>query len=224
MSFFAGFDASGFPGLNTMAWLRANTNLVWCGFYLGSAPSHPDPGWMPHRQSLEDQGWGLAPIYVGQQIIGPGGHLETANQGTLDGLDAARLMEEAGFPRGCGVWLDLENGLPLTSPESGYVKAWAASVLAWGYNPKVYCSHYMAPAVAALDAVDPDDIWVFKVVTTVAHDAQEPYPATDPAGSGWPQAQMWQLEQNARIGAGAMRLLVDLSSATSANPCAAVSA
>ncbi len=23
-----------------MAWLRANTNLVWCGYYLGPAPSH----------------------------------------------------------------------------------------------------------------------------------------------------------------------------------------
>ena len=84
MTGFAGFDASGFPGLSEMEWLKANTNLAWCGFYLALAPSHPDAGWMPHRAELAAQGWGFAPVFVGQQVTGPGSRHTTAGQGIID--------------------------------------------------------------------------------------------------------------------------------------------
>ena len=71
---FAGFDRSDYPGDQVMSWLKANTNLVWCGYYLGPSPSHAGTTWMTRRAALAAAGWGVAPIYVGQQITGPGSH------------------------------------------------------------------------------------------------------------------------------------------------------
>ena len=36
----AGFDRSEYPGDAEMKWLKANTNLKWCGYYL--VPLHRD--------------------------------------------------------------------------------------------------------------------------------------------------------------------------------------
>lgn len=36
-------------------------------------------------------GWGLVPTYVGQQVIGAGSHIVTADQGKIDAQGAARL-------------------------------------------------------------------------------------------------------------------------------------
>src|ERR1700691_4592878 len=68
------FDRSDYPGDDVMTWLRAHTNLQWCGYYFAPAPSHGDTSWMARRSALVAAGWGIAPIYVGQQITGPGSH------------------------------------------------------------------------------------------------------------------------------------------------------
>src|SRR5580698_7005276 len=96
---FAGFDRSDYPGAAVMAWLLANTNLKWCGFYLAPAPSHPDESWMK-APDADFTGWGLAPIYLGQETTGPGAHKVNAAQGAIDGADACKLMMTAGFGPG----------------------------------------------------------------------------------------------------------------------------
>ena len=108
-----GFDRSQYPGAAKMALLKSSTNLVWCGFYLAPSPSHKDKGWMGQRATLVGQGWGIAPIYVGQQVIPPGSQRPSTAQGTTDGKDAADLAAQAGFAGGTCVYLDLENGPPL---------------------------------------------------------------------------------------------------------------
>jgi hypothetical protein len=67
-----------------MAWLKANTNLVWCGYYLAPAPSHHDTSWMGTRAALAAAGWGVAPVYLGQQITGPGSYNPSLQQGGTD--------------------------------------------------------------------------------------------------------------------------------------------
>ncbi|WP_223879189.1 glycoside hydrolase domain-containing protein [Chitinimonas arctica] len=117
MAYFAGFDTSTFPGVQKMAWLKANTNLVWCGYYLAPAPSHPGTSWMGQRAALQAAGWGIAPVYVGQQLSSqPGSHTVTAAQGTIDGNQAAALLQTDGFGPGRWVYLDLENGAPYQAP------------------------------------------------------------------------------------------------------------
>ena len=59
---FSGFDRSEYPGDAIMAWLKGNTNLAWCGYYLAPAPSHPGTSWMMNRVKLVTDGWGLAHV------------------------------------------------------------------------------------------------------------------------------------------------------------------
>lgn len=217
---FAGFDCSNFPGTAEMAWLKANTNLVWCGYYLGPAPSHASTSWMGQRATLKAANWGIAPVYVGQQINGPGRHNVSAAQGTLDGSDAASLLTADGFPLGTCAFLDLEDGPPFAPPRSAYMAAWADALTAAGFLAGVYCSHAFAADVQQLR---PNvRIWAFKVATTVEH----PFPGVNfpdlhPAGSGYAGASIWQLAQNCRLNLGAAPMvsrLVDLDSATTPDP------
>src|SRR3954464_9451586 len=124
MTGFAGFDSSGYPGDSAVDWLKDHTNLRWCGFYLAPAPSHGNTGWMGKRNRLAAAGWGIAPIYVGQQTIPPGSQHSSAPQGHLDGADAAALAKKAGFPAGTCIFLDLENGKPFPPAQKAYVAAW----------------------------------------------------------------------------------------------------
>jgi glycoside hydrolase-like protein len=217
MAGFAGLDVSAYPGDAKMAWLKSNTNLVWCGFYLANAPSHHDKSWMSRRGTLLAQGWGIAPIYVGQQVTGPGSKKPSAAQGTLDGDDAANLMKAAGFPAGTCVYLDLENGPPLPPKLSAYIGAWVDQVEANKFLAGVYCSHALG---AKIHLLRPSArISVFKVSTTKRHPVPgHNYPDPHPGASGYDGAFIWQLGQNCQIDVNGSPLIVDLDSAVSANP------
>jgi hypothetical protein len=135
----AGFDRSDYPGDTTMAWLKANTNLVWCGYYFGPAPSHSGTSWMGKRANLVAAGWGIAPLYVGEQVIPPGSQDPSATKGTTDGREAVTFMANEGFaPESC-VFLDLEDG-SLPQRLSDYTASWIKAVADGGFQPGVYCS------------------------------------------------------------------------------------
>ncbi|MGO9060024.1 MAG: glycoside hydrolase domain-containing protein [Candidatus Binataceae bacterium] len=102
---------------------------------------------MGQRTALRNAGWGLAPLYVGQQIKGLGSHNVTGPQGTADGQDAAALLNAEGFVAGTCVYLDLEDGPPFASPRTDYVAAWVDAVQAGGFGAGVYCSHGFAADV-----------------------------------------------------------------------------
>lgn len=230
MTVYAGFDMSVFPGAAQMSWLIQNTNLRWCGFYLGPAPSHTDDGWMDQRAALAALGWGLLPIYLGQQTAGPGAHSANPLQGSLDGTDAATLASGAGFPPGTYVYLDVEDGSAPSEDVVGYIHEWAHALVNGGYAPGFYCSHLIADAIAsAVNELNPMPnvrFWPFKVATTAAHAyAGDPrtFSVKDPSGCGFSEAFGWQYEQNAQLqlkGTGSPHptLVVDLSTAQSADP------
>ena len=217
---FAGFDSADFPGADVMAWLKANTNLVWCGYYLAPAPSHRSTSWMGQRAALQSAGWGVAPVYVGQQLKGPGSHVVTGAQGAIDGADAANLLAGEGFPAGSCVYLDLEDGPPFNPPRTDYVAAWVDAVAAAGFLPGVYCSHGFAANVRALRPAI--RIWAYKVPITAQHPVPgTSFPESDPSGCGYPGAHIWQLDQNGVITVAAAQsgsLEVDLDTALTANP------
>jgi len=220
MAGFAGFDTSEFPGTAEMAWLKANTNLAWCGYYLGPAPSHGGTSWMGQRAGLQAAGWGIAPVYVGQQVKGPGRHAVSGPQGILDGKDAIKLLSSDGFAQGTAVYLDLEDGPPFVSPRVEYVEAWVRTIQDAGFQSGVYCSHGFAADVHK--ACPNARIWAFKVDTTDVHTFPGVnFPDSHPAGSGFPGAFIWQLGQNCRLvlpTAPNRSPLVDLDSALTADP------
>jgi hypothetical protein len=212
---FAGFDSLAYPGDAMMQWLKSNTNFSFVGFYLAPAPSRPTSGWMGKRDVLIGQGWGLGPLYVGQQEPGqPGSHDLTAAQGKLDGLDAVHLMSLAGFPQGTVIYLDCEQGGAASSAVKAYVGAWVDNVS--GYTAGIYCSHTTA---ASLLAIRPNvKIWTWNI----KQPAPGPnFPAPAPSGSGVPQATVWQYYQNTNTtfhGAPVPTLKIDLDSASVADP------
>jgi len=120
-NFFAGFDRDIYPGDTVMAAIIQKTNLRWCGFFLAPAPCHTDTSWMTKRAFLQGLGWGLAPLYVGQQLDGPGSHNVTAAQGAIDGQNAATLAAQAGFPNGSIIFLAIQQD-PLKQAEHGFAQ------------------------------------------------------------------------------------------------------
>ena len=65
-----GFDTYAYPGDQAMrAWRQEDgAPYEWVGYYLPSAPCHKGESWSGKRQTLAEMGWGLAVIYVGQQV------------------------------------------------------------------------------------------------------------------------------------------------------------
>src|SRR5690348_2261672 len=63
---YLGFDTNVYPGDRAMEAWRKSGEYTWVGYYL-PAPCHKDDSWSGTRQTLTEQGWGVAVIYVGQQ-------------------------------------------------------------------------------------------------------------------------------------------------------------
>lgn len=105
---------------------------------------------MGFRQWLVDHGWGILPVYVGQQTSGPGSHEVNGSQGMRDGTNAAALASNEGFPKGTSIYVDVEDGSALSRDAAAYLTYWAKGVIAGGHAPAFYCSYRIAPSVAAL--------------------------------------------------------------------------
>jgi hypothetical protein len=63
---YPGFDTNIYPGDRAMHAWRQDSHYEWVGYYL-PAPCHKDDSWSGKRAALDEMGWGLAVIYVGQQ-------------------------------------------------------------------------------------------------------------------------------------------------------------
>ena len=149
---------------------------------------------MEKRSFLVDElGYGTIPLYVGQQITGPGSHIVTPEQGVADGQDMVAVMSRAGYPFGSRGFNDLENGAPMPSNQQGYAQGMGGKVvdLGWLYYG-LYASHSFADVAAHV--VPGASIWTFKVPTTNKTTAVLPVPdfPDDMAGSGYLEAMIWQ--------------------------------
>lgn len=217
----AGFDTSIYPGDALMSALKAQTNLVWCGFYLAPAPSHPNASWMNRRQHLVDEGWGLAPVYVGQQEAGPGSHEVSESRGETDGADACSLAISAGFPVGSVIYLDLEKGGPISGAAAHYLAAWARCVKNGQFKPGVYCSH--TSAATALSTVPDLTLWVFRVLkSNVGATKVSPFSEDSPSLNDAPSASVLQYAQNCTINILGRKVLVDLDTASGPDPSSSI--
>lgn len=213
--FFRGFDTDIFPGFDVMQAIKPNFDFV--GYYL-RAPSHPDQSWVGKRSGLLQLGYGLAPIFVGQEVAGPGSHNVTAEQGERDGVAAAQAMLAEGFKPGSRVYLDLENGPPFGKPEAAYVAAMLRACAAGGIDAGVYVSHAMVTAVLAQNPGVP--VWLFKVPTVSRTTASAPFTPPNPALGGLSAAVAWQYRQNVQITVAGHTLIVDMDTANVADPSA----
>lgn len=206
---FAGIDRLAYPGNDFMSGLMQNTNLLWTGFYLAPAPSQGNSSWMTHLADLRAMGpgWGIAPIFVGQQHpSGSGSHILTDAQGRADALRAAALADQAGFASGAEaelpgaprIYLDIEIGGRLPPDYMAYIDAWCEVLRSdqTSYLPAVYCS--FKDTAAQILAANPDvAIWVFNINKFLNHHDQallgpDTFLKPDIADSGFGQATAWQ--------------------------------
>jgi len=222
---FAGMDKSDYPGDRVMESLIRTTNLDWTGFYLTPAPSQGHQlGWMPKHKFLRSLGWGLAPIYVGRQepSIPRADHRMTPENGKIDGTHAAQLAAAAGFPPRSVVYLDFENGPPLTKKATAYYVAWAEALRLGGFSPGVYCLHGLAVGLRA--AVPDGLIWAVNYSKFSKKLFSSPFPQPDPDRSGVPGATMWQLIGNVfveyvdNVTGTKQKVFVDLNSSVTKDP------
>ncbi|GAB3894138.1 hypothetical protein GCM10029964_071990 [Kibdelosporangium lantanae] len=161
---FIGIDRATYPGTTCMRALRRSTNVRWTSFPLAPAPGHHDTTWMPHLTDLLAMGWGVAPVFVGQQhpSIHGRSHVRTAEQGRQDALRAADLAARAALPPGSTIYLHVELPGALPRPDLTYVKAWCLTLRDTPYAPGVRC---WAAAVPQLDPEVP--LWVMASVGAV---------------------------------------------------------
>ena len=215
---FAGFDRLECPSAATMLSLFENTNFRWCGFYLGPAPSQPGATWMRAHDELRGQGWGLAPLFVGQQQADSrGSRVLTAEQGRRDAWAAAKLAVDARLRQGSRIFLDVESGGPLTPPMLEYVTAWVKALPGEGGTPAIYCSHRVASTLAPL--VGAARFWIFRLDRGGPFDT--PFAEVDPSGSSSAGATIWQYAQDtAARWAGRSLSPIDLDTSETIDPSA----
>jgi len=165
-----GFDTHTYPGDEKMRiWKNAkDAPYSWVGYYLPAAPCHPGTSWRGKRETLQQMGWGLAVVYVGQQTWGRVPQTLTpaqmaahrkkgtrcnadflnASRGNVEGQDAITIAKAEGFTKGRVIFLDIERMEKIPPKMREYYRAWVATVLRDGYYvPGIYVHKHNAEEV-----------------------------------------------------------------------------
>lgn len=211
--FYAGFDTFSYPGDAIMKTLWQDTNLYWCGFYLG-----PRFNWAPNFGTVKQIGWGTAPIYTGKQPdsaklraikfqnSGQPAALDAAlyANGKADGFEAVQYARASGIPKQTVLYFDVE----ITTPDNGwltYYRGWSRAVQESYYGVGLYTRAEHATWLTSklmqlpgFDIIVPY-IWIAKYSRATpngeavpeANYLNHPFPEPDPAKAGG-GASSWQ--------------------------------
>ena len=147
---YLGFDTNIYPGDRTMAIWAHDGTYDWVGYYL-PAPCHRDDSWSGKRDTLLAMGWGLAVVYVGQQVWKTSkkpkrgatcsNSFISEGRGIAEGRDAISKVIAEGFPHGTVIFLDIERMDRITPAMKDYYKAWTRAVLEDGRYRAGYYTH-----------------------------------------------------------------------------------
>ena len=147
---YLGFDTNIYPGNRTMKIWADDGTYDWVGFYL-PAPCHKDNSWSGKRDTLLDMGWGLAVVYVGQQVWTSNkkpkkgatcaNAFRTSARGAVDGRDAIARVIHEGFPHGTVIFLDIERMDRIPASMKAYYQAWTKTVVDDGRYRVGYYTH-----------------------------------------------------------------------------------
>lgn len=229
-----GFDLSLYPGEDALRSWREASPYRWVGYYLTSS-CHRDASWSGTRETLERLGWGVAVLYVGQQVFeadtvagsATGGPvlcsrtLLTAEQGAADARDAVAKARAEGFAPGSVVFLDVERTSRVPDEMAGYYRAWIGELLRDGtYRPGTYAHRANVGELLPLA----------RAAHAEAGNAGEPSfwvaggdnfsLARSPGMSGWPAADVWQGAHDVDRAWGGVTLRIDENVADRPSPSA----
>jgi hypothetical protein len=230
-----GFDTWQYPGEEALQAWRDDSPYQWVGFYL-PAPCRRDSSWVGQRQAIERLGWGMAVVYVGQQVFEgqPATNdlpperilcsrtLLTPAQGRLDAQDAVAETLREGFQPGFTIYLNVERVSAVTDSLAAYYQEWNREVLRDGrFMPGTYAHQINAADLFALAqeayraagrAGDPP----FWVAGGSGFALDQP-----PTAAGFPFADVWQGALDVQRTYGGVTLQIDENTARSPSPSGA---
>lgn len=218
-TYYYGFDISIYPGDSQMSAFWRSTPFWYTGFYLAPSPSHSfDSSWMDKRTYLKTMGYGFLVIYAGRQENWS--NLTTA-QGQTDADQAISLAQQAGFPNGTYIFLDIENGGDLTAAFLNYISGWVNRVNASTspYWSGIYCSFWRtADQIRNHLSGATLKFWCYNINVPPSPGANFPTTAPDPTGCGVSFASAWQFVVDTPKTYNGVTLTIDVNTATSQNP------
>ena len=237
---YPGFDTNLYPGDDVMQkWLDAGP-YRWVGYYL-VAPCHKDASWMGKRTQLEQMGWGLAVVYVGQQtwdaklaptppsdpLAAPledcGRELVSGPRGRMEADDAILRTKSEGFPRGTVIFLDIERMENMPPRMRDYYREWTRRVAEEGtFRPGYYAHAHNANAIYAdvrevLDSLGfrgyEPPFWISSAARAKAFSIEKA-----PEDVGHAFAHVWQGVIDIIEGRAGHRIPIDVNVARTPNP------
>jgi hypothetical protein len=165
---YVGFDTHTYPGTVVMeTWKKTpGAPYSWVGYYLPS-PCHANTSWTGKRDTLQQMGWGLAIVYVGQQTWGKtprvlsskqldalrkrsdcSSDLVNADEGVRNADEAVARATHEGFQPGTVIFLDLERMERVPPAMRDYYRAWVARMLSNAtYQPGIYTHEHNAELI-----------------------------------------------------------------------------
>jgi Domain of unknown function (DUF1906) len=242
---YLGFDRNDYPGDANLAALHQT--FVYAGYWLNNPPGEKTNTWIGHRAAVESAGFGFLVLFNGRLYAELKSEAKATRLGQSDAKAAASSAQREGFPAKTVIFLDQEQGGRMLPEQTAYIHAWIDGVTAAGYRPGVYCSGTVSPdeqkVVTAEDIRQNSGgrmitFWITNDSCPPAPGCTFPHNPLSPAKSGIDFAEVWQFAQSpqrkdvaghctnySRDGecyppgvAPALRLHVDLNSATSADP------
>lgn len=204
-SFYLGFDRNDYPGDQNLPALRQTFSFV--GYWLNNPPGETSNNWAGKRQNLDSAGFGFLVLFNGRLDAELKSVAKARSLGTADGLSAASLANQEGFPARTVIFLDQEEGGRMLPEQKAYIYPWVDAVAMSGFHAGIYCS-----GIAAKDdenIVTADDIRHYaggrSIIYFVSNDQCPPSPGCvfpksgpNPSQSGTAFADVWQFVQSPR--------------------------
>jgi hypothetical protein len=204
---YLGFDRNEYPGDQNLKALRQT--FAYTSYWLGNPPGAKSNSWAGKRKLVEDTGFGFLLLFNSQVSDALTNSTKAAALGMTDGQAAAAAAGKEGFPKNAVIFLDIEEGGRMTSPQKAYIYAWVDAVVAGGYRAGIYCSGIVAHEEENVTIITSDDIRATarkrKIIFWVAQDTCPPSPGCTfpknppkPTESGIGYADIWQFAQSPR--------------------------
>ena len=195
-----GFDKNDYPGDAALPALHHT--FSYSSYWLSNPPGASSNGWVGKRSVVKDAGFGFLLLFNGKLDAGLRGK-DAAALGRLDAEAAMQAAQREGFPPGAVLFLDQEEGGRLLPEQSAYLFAWVQQVRKSPYKPGVYCSGIVVPGQisTAQDILSHDrsvELWVWNDACPPAPGCAVPKKTRSVAGSGVPEARVWQFAKSPR--------------------------
>lgn len=203
---YIGFDRNDYPGDAALDALRKTFDFS--GYWLNAPPGESSTTWKGKRGILRSHGFGFLVLFNGKLDKELKRARDAAEVGKADAQEAANAADRERFPHGTIIFLDQEEGGRMLPEQREYLRAWIDGVNATGYRAGVYCSGIRdnSDGGGAITAVDIRENAGKRAISFfVYNDACPPSPgcvfsaqSVNPAQSGVPFANVWQVAQSPR--------------------------